>query len=386
MKLFNNSAFLLLANRAISITNGFALSLLMAHLLGFEAVGLYAIGTIPASFLNTFCDLGMSYSLPRQENLTQPERWYVSICVKCSMALPALLSSLLYSKLVTASQYDFMVVAVACFTGYAWCWSVSAQMMLVLQKREWELLKSTLTDSCFIAALAAMRVNELLTVAIVVLASRSVGACLVWGVQKYKYVPVSIIMDSAKLGTRYVVIELLGNLSSQLTSIIVAALTSRYDLGIYRTCMQVFSASNAPGFTYATSVYPVLVEDDCNKTARVRNIFVSLSVIITVLMALGSWPIGIYFFHNQDVFKTLLGLSLVSLPFYLNIFYVQRVKATGKTKAGTAISIVSLCIQAVINMILVSQFGLIGIVGALAIVFALQAWTNRWVVERRAYG
>ena len=147
MKLVNNSAFLLIANRALSLTNGFVLSLLLAHLLGFEAVGLYALGTIPATFLNTICDLGMCYSLPRQQNLTQPERWYISVCVKFSMALPALLASILYSKLVTASEYNFMVVAVACFTGYAWCWSTSAQMMLVLQKREWELLKATLTDS-----------------------------------------------------------------------------------------------------------------------------------------------------------------------------------------------------------------------------------------------
>lgn len=386
MKVFKNSVFLLLANRAISITNGFALSLLMAHLLGFEAIGLYALGTIPASFLNTICDIGMSYSLPCQEKLTQPERWYISMCVKCLTALPALLASILYSLLVTANHYDFLVVAVACFTGYAWCWSVSAQMMLVLQKREWELLKSTLTDSCFIAALAAMSINDVLTVATVVLTSKALGACLVWGTQKYKRVPVPIVINSARIGTRYIAIELINSLSGQLTSIVLASLTSRYNLGIYRTCMQVLSASNAPGFAYATSVYPKLVKNDQNQVARVRNIFFGLGVIVTVLMALGSWPIGIYIFHNQDVFKTLLGLSIVCLPFYLNIFYAQHVKAIGKTKAGTIITTISLCIQTVVNIVLISQFGLIGVVGSIAIVFTLQAWTNRWVVSRGAYG
>lgn len=350
--------------RFILLVNAFFLSIFLVRKFGLSAVGTYTIANVAVTFLALFCELGLSYSLPR-ESLTNAQRNMVVLAWTLILIPPAAMSIGLYSWLMAATQIEFWEIALFATGGFFAGITNLTNILFLFQNRTQFSLVFPVCNTLGILAGVCLA-NSVIELALAILIFRSMGNVLSFVLLKYVRIDTMTVLRCGLRGFEYLPSEFFALLSEQSGPIILSRMLTREDLGLFGLCRQILTAADVPSWSFVQSKYPKLVETRLKVAREVAGQNLRISLLVA-LMAIGmSFILAFHIFQLPQLFSLMCVLALV-LPFrYNNHFFDRVVKSQGMSQLNTLLSLVKFLLAIPAFVFLSKSYGLWGGVAALA--------------------
>ena len=356
-------SLLLLLARLIQMANGFMLSILLLRLYGLDKVGSYTVAVIAVAALSQLCSAGLHYSLPR-EHLSNQECNSVALWWAVYLAAPVCFLVPVYGVVMARLPGEWPVITLFAWGGYFLGQANVLNTLLLLDnKTRWSVLPPVVNAVGMLAA--ALMTDTLIAFAAALLISRALGNASLFLQFDYARVSPSDAWRYGLQGLKYTPIDLVAMLSEQIGPLIMAYSLTRAELGLFGLCQQLLSAADTPGWSVSQAHYPALAKSEQGIVQSLRRSLVMLSVVMAVLLCVGSFVLGEYV-YKAPLFFPMMALLAVSMPWrYLNNFYDQVLRAAGWVRMALGLAILKLLLAGLFLVPLVLFFGVWGAVTGL---------------------
>jgi O-antigen/teichoic acid export membrane protein len=370
----------LMLGRFILVVNAFFLSIFLVRRFGLSAVGTYTIANVAVTFLALFCELGLSYSLPR-ESLSNDQRNMVVLVWTLFLVTPAAMSIGLYSWLMAATQIEFWEIALFATGGFfAGITNLTNILFLFQNRTRFSMIFPACNTLGIVAGVSLAR--SVIELALALLILRSVGNLLSFVLLKYMRVDAATVLRCGVRGLEYLPSELFALLSEQSGPIILSRFLSRGDLGLFGLCRQILTAADVPSWSFVQSKYPKLVETRLKVAREVARQNLRISLLV-VLMAMGlSFLLAYHIFRLPQLFSLMCVLTLV-LPFrYNNHFFDRVIKSQGMIRLNTSLSMAKFLFAIPLFILSAKIYGLWGGVAGLGFLSVFSDFLYRKPAQR----
>ena len=365
-----NSLLLLLA-RVIQMANGFVLSIILVKLFGLHEVGTYTVATVAMSSLSLICGAGLNYSLPR-EHLSNQERNTVALWCAVYLIVPSSTIVAVYAVVMAHHTNEIFEIALFALGGYFFGQTNVLNTLLLLNNRiHWSIFTPLMNSVGML--IAALMTDTLMAFAAVLLITRTLANACLFARLNYSRVTATAALRFVWKGLKYSLMDMIAMLSEQTATLILANFLTRAEVGLFGLCQQLLAASDTPGWSVIQSHYPELVKNELGLAKSLRRNLVMLSILMAILLGFGSYILGIYVYKIPSLDIMMLVLAL-SVPWrYLNNFYDQVLRASGRVRACTRLAMLKFVLSIMISLLSVAYCGVWGAVFGLAFLSILSS-------------
>lgn len=369
---------LLLAARLVQLVNGFAITVILVRAFGLASAGTYAVASVAVVVCSLVCALGLNGSLPRSlrgvraapdddaSSLRSTGQANFVALVLILAALPVSLAGLFaYSAVMAHSVTEMWEILIFGASGYLLAQLNVGNTMLILQRRVWLCVMPPLLNTLGIAA-GWLLADTPLDFALFITGSRLVGNALLFASFPYEHVSFRGLLSEMRAGLKFLPMDLFGTLSDQLPTFLLASFLSREELGIFGICRQLLMACETPGWSFVQSKYPELAQSGAVSLPMIRRKVMAMSIIMALAGVVLSFSFGNYIYHINGLGLLMLPI-LATLPArYLQNLLDQFMRAIGRLKMCTGLSVMKLALAVVCFPAAVTLFGLWGAIGTMA--------------------
>jgi hypothetical protein len=284
----------------------------------------------------------------------------------------------IFAWLVSHSLEESWVIALFATGGYFFAQANVLTTLLILQQRIRWCISPPLTG--FLGILCGVWFAEsVFQFTLFLLCGRLIGNGLAFAVLNYAPVNGKTVIQQARKGVQYLLMDLLAILSDQIATLICMQLLSRAELGVFGLCRQVLNAANTPGWSLMQANYPKLVETKLGNVNTLNRQILYLAALVSAGMMAGSAVLG-YAVYKIPEFWLMCSVLALSLPArYLNNFYDQIIRSVGKVRSCNYLALSKLLFSLVMFPVFVSIWNLWGAILGLSTLGIVSAWLYRQI-------
>jgi len=373
---YESGPAVLLAGRAVQLVNGLLLSVILVQRFGLAVLGTFAIGLAAVNIIAIVCPLGLHNHLPRlRQSLAQSS--YAGLVLQL-VQLP-LVALLLwpYAVLLAHDVAEARIIYAVALSGFFIGLGNMGMMLAIMHRRFAVGLAAPLCET------AGMIAGTLLAAtpagfAVYLLSARLASATLIWSGFRYQRLPAARLRGIARASVHYVVNDTLTVAPEQAAPLLLAAVVSRGELGLFRLCQQLLMAADSPVWTFVQSRYPRMVDGDPAFHAGLARQVDRMALLASGACLVGSAVLALVFFRAPRLALLMAVLSPCLWWRYRAYLYGQALRASGRLAAVTQLAATRLALALVAFTVVTERFGLWGAVVTLALLSVATGTAYEW--------
>ena len=378
--LYPRGATLLLIGRVIQLLNSLGLSVVLVRRFGFATVGVFALGFIAVSVLGLLSTLGLNAYLPRVTS-RHGQLSTVGLSLQLAMLPVWIAGCICYAWLQARSGSEFQIILLVALSGITIGFSNVGMMLSIMDDRFMPGVVAPLVETVGVL-FGAIFSRTPAEYAVYLLTARALSAAVIWAGFRFEQVSFATISATLRNSLAYMAPDGVAMFSEQTATLILAALVPRAQLGLFRICQQILTASDTPGWSYVQAHYPQLVRGSRQGMEKLALTIARLGAGATVLCIVGSAVLAYVFYRAPVVVPMMLVLSITLTWRYRNNLYDQALRATGRVQASTYLAASKLLVSGILSFALIHTFGVWGAILSTAFVSVAAGIVYRRVYDR----
>lgn len=356
---------LLMGGRVLQLVNSLLVSIVLVHRFGLAIVGTFALGAVAMSVVSLTGSLGLSAYLPRLE---QP---HAQSCTT-ALALQLLTAPLwvggivAFAALQAHTRDELTLIALVGAAGVLIALSNTGLMLSIMRRRFAPGLLGPVCETTAVV-LGGILSTTAIQYAGALLLGRLGSVLVVWVGLRLQRIAPGRVVHIAKSSVPYMAPDALSMLSEQVLPLTLAAMVSRADLGVFRLCQQLLTASDTPGWSFVQAHYPALVGTPLDHRSKIIRHVTGLGALASALCLAGSAILAYFVFRVPLVAPMMAVLALTLVWRYRNNLYDQALRARGWVGTTTVLGAGKFGVCLLLAWPLVHAFHVWGAVVCLAI-------------------
>jgi len=398
-----NSIFSII-DQLLSIGMNFLLSILFARYLGAESLGQYSLGLAVVGLLAIFSNFGITTIMSR-EIATSPKKTKLylgnALGIKLFISFPLLIlfTFLTVYVLKYSSDTAYVIILIAIYNTFVSSITYIGSALVSLHRND-ILLKINIINK-FILLLGAFillsygyKLSELLYLFIFTSALLFVYALF----QVKVIVPNFKILFNKRFNKTYILLSFPLVMASaaefvnlKIDTVFIGSMMSEIDVGYYSASYNLLVGATLVPLALTKVYFPNFIDyykDDKSRAFTLLKKYSIYFLVYSVLVGVIFYTLAPYFikFIYGDSFKASVSvlryLSFALIVLVLNRLYNYTLLAMKQNSYYFKITVFGMCINLILNYILISQYGILGAVFATIFTEMVVMWLGIYKVEK----
>jgi O-antigen/teichoic acid export membrane protein len=361
---YGRGATLLLTGRVIQMLNSFAWSIVLLTHFGLATVGTFALGFVAVTVLSTVSPIGLPSFLP-QVRQSHPRLCFAGLLLQLAVLPVAIFSMLIYARLLAQNSAEVEMIFWVGLSGVAISFSNTGLMLSIMTRRFHPAAFAPLCETAGIVAAAVGSASPEL-VAVYLCLSRFAGSLVIWTGMRMERMSVRRVIFICRRSISYLVPDATAIFSEQVAPLILQAVTARPELGLFRLCQQLLTASDTPGWTFVQSHYPEMVRSGEGAVRAIHRKLIKVALFASGIFVICGCGLALWVYHLPKMIPMLLVLSICLHWRYKNNLYDQGLRASGRVGVSTTLGILKLAGGVLMFFVMIHLLFVWGAIFALA--------------------
>lgn len=361
---YGRGATLLLTGRGIQMLNSFAWSVVLLRRFGLATVGTFALGFVAVTVLSTVSPIGLPSFLP-QVRQSHPRLCFAGLLLQLAVLPFTIISMLIYARLLAQNPAEIEMIFWVGLSGMAISFSNTGLMLSIMSRRFYPAAIAPLCETAGIVAAALGSASPEL-VAVYLCLSRFAGSLVIWSGMRMEQMSLRRVIFICRRSISYLVPDATAIFSEQVAPLILQAVTTRPELGLFRLCQQLLTASDTPGWTFVQSHYPEMVRSGEGAVRAIHRKLVKVALFASGIFVIFGCGLSLWVYHLPKMIPMILVLSISMHWRYKNNLYDQGLRASGRVGMSTTLGILKLSAGVLVFLVMIHLLFVWGAIFALA--------------------